>query len=87
MKTVLPFATLVASAASQSTFEPADFNITEALFENGVNVSALPDLASLAERASISGCSVAVSDHKHLLYKIGHCTDCDKVQIPQPYLR
>jgi hypothetical protein len=61
MKNLVPLAALVAGAASQSTFEPSDFNITEALLDNGVNVSALPDLAPLAERSSTSGCSAAVS--------------------------
>lgn len=61
MKNVVPLAALVAVVAGQSTFEAADFNITEALLDNGVNVSALPDLAPLVDRASTSGCSAAVS--------------------------
>lgn len=61
MKTLVPLATLVAGIAGQGTFESTDFNITEALLDNGVKVSALPDLAPLADRAANSGCSAAVS--------------------------
>jgi hypothetical protein len=61
MKSIVPLAALAAGVVSQSTFEPADFNITEALLDNGVNVSALPDLSSLVDRSSTSGCSAAVS--------------------------
>ena len=61
MKNVAPLAALLAVVAGQSTFEAADFNITEALLDNGVNVSALPDLAPLVDRASTSECSAAVS--------------------------
>jgi hypothetical protein len=46
---------------AQSTFEPADFNITEALLKTGVNVSAIPQLDALVERSSFSGCSIACS--------------------------
>lgn len=49
-----------AGILSQDVFEPADFNVTEALLDNGVNVSAIPDLAGLAERSLLSGCSIAV---------------------------
>jgi hypothetical protein len=59
MKT-LALVALAAGALSQ-VFEPTDFNITEALLDNGVNVSAIPDLAPLAERSILSGCSAAVS--------------------------
>ena len=55
--------TLAATArvSAQDTFEAPDFNVTEALIQNGVNVSAMPELAQLATRSSLSGCSVAVS--------------------------
>lgn len=69
MKKVIALAGFVVSAASQSTFEPADFNITEALLDNGVNVSALPDLAPLVDRASTSGCSAAVSHRESIARK------------------
>ncbi|CAG5161870.1 uncharacterized protein ALTATR162_LOCUS6113 [Alternaria atra] len=59
MKTFVSFAAFTAGAISQATFEPADFNVTEALLKNGVNVSAIPELASFAERSLSSGCSAA----------------------------
>jgi hypothetical protein len=59
----LVLAALVAGVASQ-VFEPADFNITGALLANGVNISAIPDLASLAERSPSNSCSAAVC-YKH----------------------
>ena len=53
------FGALAACAASQNAFEPSDF--TEALIANGVNVSALPDLAALNEKRSLSSpCTEAV---------------------------
>jgi ABC-type proline/glycine betaine transport system permease subunit len=48
---------------AQEVFEAPDFNVTEALIENGVNVSAIPELAGLAVRSSLSGCSIAVGRH------------------------
>jgi hypothetical protein len=62
------FATLAILASgtwAQTTFEPADFNVTEALLEKGVNVSALPQLEGLVERSLLSGCSIAVCIHVH----------------------
>jgi hypothetical protein len=56
----LVVAALVACVASQ-TFEPVEFNITEALLDNGVNVSAIPELSDLATRSLLSGCVTAVS--------------------------
>lgn len=50
----------VASIVSAQSFEPADFNVTEALVDIGVNVAAIPELAGLVERSSISACSIAV---------------------------
>lgn len=52
-------ATTTCSVTAQSTFEPIDFNITEALELQGVNVSALPELAALEQRSSNAGCSIA----------------------------
>jgi hypothetical protein len=50
------------SATAQDVFEPSDFNVLEALVTNGVNVSALPDLAALTEKRSLSSpCAAAVS--------------------------
>jgi len=53
------FAALVACISAQ-TFEPTDFNITEALLDNGVNITDIPELAKIAERSVLSGCSIAV---------------------------
>jgi hypothetical protein len=47
---------------AQDVFEPADFNVTEALLANGVDVSALPELSELGARSLLSGCSTAVSE-------------------------
>ncbi|KAF2820323.1 FAD-binding domain-containing protein [Ophiobolus disseminans] len=55
---------LAAGVSAQDTFESPDFNVTEALIENGINVSAIPELASLAVRSSTSGCSIACSSLK-----------------------
>jgi hypothetical protein len=53
---------LVASVSAQgSSFESSDFNVTEALYAAGVNVSTLPELASLSTRSSTTGCTIAVS--------------------------
>jgi hypothetical protein len=49
-----------ATAVLAQTFEPTDFNVTDALLDQGVNVSAIVGLADLAERSSLSGCSIAV---------------------------
>lgn len=56
---VLLLATGFCLAKSQSTLETADFNVTDALLDLGVNVTALPGLASLAQRSSLAGCSIA----------------------------
>ncbi|OAG13723.1 FAD-binding domain-containing protein [Alternaria alternata] len=45
--------------SAQDTFEAPDFNVTDALISNGVNVSAIPELANLVARSSSSGCSIA----------------------------
>jgi len=62
MKIFISLGALIAVVLAQNgTFEPADFNVTEALISNGVNVSAIPELAGLAERPALSGCSIAAS--------------------------
>jgi hypothetical protein len=43
---------------AQDVFEPADFNVTEALLANGVNVSGLPELSEIGARSILSGCSI-----------------------------
>jgi hypothetical protein len=52
---------LLATGVLSQAFEPTNFNITEALLDNGVNVSAIPELAPLVERSLLNGCSMAVS--------------------------
>ncbi|KAL1798880.1 hypothetical protein ACET3X_002917 [Alternaria dauci] len=64
MRYAISLAALVTGVVSQSSFEPADFNITEALLKNGVNVSAIPELEPLAERSLLSGCSIACNSLK-----------------------
>jgi hypothetical protein len=50
-----------AGAFAQSAFEPANFNITEALVSNGIDISAIPELSGLVERTlDLSPCSIAV---------------------------
>jgi hypothetical protein len=60
---------LTAGALAQSnanTFEKADFNITEALISNGVDVSAIPELSGLVERTlDLSPCAIAVRYSGH----------------------
>jgi hypothetical protein len=51
---------VAAGVTAQDAFEPADFNVTEALIDNGINVSAIPELAGLVVRSSLKGCSIAV---------------------------
>ncbi|KAF2201917.1 FAD binding domain-containing protein [Delitschia confertaspora ATCC 74209] len=62
---------ILGGAWAQSEFEPADFNVTEALLQKGIDVSSIPALAGLVERSSPSACSIACSslqtifgDHK-----------------------
>jgi hypothetical protein len=72
VSTFFPAFALVARIHAQTgEFETPDFNITEALIANGINVSALPELAPLVERTLLSGCSIAVSficQKYHVLY-------------------
>ncbi|KAJ4377188.1 hypothetical protein N0V83_000011 [Neocucurbitaria cava] len=49
---------------AQDIFEPADFNITQALLKNGVDVSGIPELTGLSERSLSSGCSIACTSLK-----------------------
>lgn len=44
-----------------NAFEPANFNITQALIKNGVEVSAIPELAGSVEHFSSKACSLAVN--------------------------
>ncbi|KAF3052903.1 hypothetical protein E8E11_011465 [Didymella keratinophila] len=50
---IASFGALAAGTLAQANigiFEPVDFNITEALISNGVDVSAMPELSGLVER-------------------------------------
>jgi hypothetical protein len=49
-----------AACVLASGFESADFNVTQALLKNGLDVTSVPGLAGLAERSSPSACSIAV---------------------------
>ncbi|KAL6711778.1 hypothetical protein ACN47E_002821 [Coniothyrium glycines] len=44
------------TVAVQETFEPADFNVTQALLDNGVDAAKLPQLA---ENSTMNACAVA----------------------------
>ncbi|CAN9152973.1 unnamed protein product [Alternaria alternata] len=55
---------VAARASTQDVFEPADFNVTEALMNDGVDVSAIPELAGLVVRSSSKGCSIACDSLK-----------------------
>jgi hypothetical protein len=57
----LALAVVATAVHAQSGFEPSDFNVTEALADLGINVTALPELAELSQRSSTFGCSIAVS--------------------------
>ncbi|EUC50339.1 hypothetical protein COCMIDRAFT_1060 [Bipolaris oryzae ATCC 44560] len=49
-----------AIASAQDVFESSDFNVVEALANNGVNVSTIPALAGLSEKRAVStGCTAA----------------------------
>ncbi|KAH6619000.1 hypothetical protein C7974DRAFT_40358 [Boeremia exigua] len=53
-----------AACALSQSFEPADFNVTEALLKNGVAASALPELSDLDARSALSGCTAACTSLK-----------------------
>lgn len=58
---ILSLGALAPGALAQGSFEPPDFNITEALIGNGVDVSSIPELEPLIEKRSLSSpCAVAV---------------------------
>jgi FAD/FMN-containing dehydrogenase len=65
---------------AQGVFESAEFNVTEALLNNGVNVSTLPGLSGLGARSIVNGCSVIVSESlEHCLS--GACGCCKNYRI------
>lgn len=63
MKATVSYAALIAGVLAQDVIEPASFNVTQALLDNGVDASVLPDPASLSGRSTLSGCAAAVSKH------------------------
>ena len=64
---------------AQDVFEPSDFNVTDALIANGVDVSALPGLTKLTEKRSVSSpCAIAVGHYK---YDALNCANKSKVQV------
>lgn len=63
---LLLFAASTIGSVHGQAFEASDFNITEALADKGVNVSALPELAGLEQRSSTAGCSIACNSLKIL---------------------
>lgn len=40
--------------------EFAEFNVTQAIIEQGVNVSAIPALVALTDQSSVFACNIAV---------------------------
>ncbi|KAJ6199810.1 hypothetical protein J3E72DRAFT_437921 [Bipolaris maydis] len=52
--TLIALATSGVATIAQDIFEPANFNVTKALIDNGFNVSAIPGLSNL-----LNGCSIA----------------------------
>jgi hypothetical protein len=62
--------------AKTDEFEAPDFNITDALLANGINVSALPELAPLVERTLTSGCSIAVRTHLREILLLPFADNC-----------
>jgi hypothetical protein len=72
------FALVPGGIFGQNVFEPADFNVTEALLRNGVNVSEIPDLAGSTKRSFPSSCSIAVSAY--------HKCDCRDPLLHKAYL-
>jgi hypothetical protein len=76
--------TLAATAGvkAQDVFEPADFNVTEALIKNGVNVSAIPELAGLVIRSSLKGCSIAVrSQQPYARFSLTRTEKCSSLKL------
>ena len=51
---------IYAAFVASLDFESANFNVTEALISQGVNVSALPQPDAPTERSSGVACSIAV---------------------------
>jgi hypothetical protein len=64
---------LPVSSLARDAFEPADFNVTEALLNNGVNMSTIAELANFHDRDITGSCSIAVS-REPILYCVASFT-------------
>jgi hypothetical protein len=63
VSSILSLGFMPAGIIAQDVFEPADFNVTEALLANGIDVSALPGLPDPKARTAVDSCSITVSDY------------------------
>ena len=72
MKSLGPavLAAFVAICAARMLFEWADFDITEALLKQGVNLPAPPGLPSLSERPSDLVCFVDISLRQNPIFAL-----------------
>ncbi|KAH7135251.1 FAD binding domain-containing protein [Dendryphion nanum] len=61
---ILLFALVLTLVHAQTTFEPADFSIPEALLRNGVDISSIPHLSGLVGRSSLDRCPIACNSLK-----------------------
>ncbi|KAK8040022.1 hypothetical protein PG993_008433 [Apiospora rasikravindrae] len=61
IQTTLLSTALVIGTARGRAFEGADFNVTEALIQQGVDLSAVPELVPSTERSSNLACP---KDHR-----------------------
>ena len=75
---------LGAVLVQSQAFEPTDFNATQALIENGVDVSNLSLVDSLSEESGLSACSGAVSVHFFLCFFFFTVFEVDQVSLLKP---
>ncbi|KAF1918568.1 hypothetical protein BDU57DRAFT_547586 [Ampelomyces quisqualis] len=54
----ISFGLMPTAIIAQDVFEPVEFNVAEALLDNGVNISAIPELSGLGARSHLSSCSI-----------------------------
>ncbi|GES65884.1 FAD binding domain protein [Aspergillus terreus] len=66
MRLSLAFLLAISGVAVAQTAEPSDFDVTAALEEYGVDVSAIPQLAGLQQRSIGSACTAACGSLKFL---------------------
>jgi len=69
-----------ASLALSQTFEASDFNVTEALIAQGVDVASLPGLSGLVRRSSKTACDIAVC-LKYSFHSAKMLTDISVVRL------